>query len=301
MDNEKKYRKHIKMRMKNWDKYIFFIIVSIWFFVISFALISSFNPVWLQQLSDPGRAVEAQTQIDFANESLYSGNYQLAINYYLTALQIDPDNLNANGNLAIAYMYNGNYNEAEKCFKHYPTLKDSEFRMFGYYLNYGDYYERLGNIQEAFNMYQKAVEIHPGPIYALRKAGYYALKIEKDSLAFSYLTTSLKLAESITSIYLQALFGAHLDALTFSDSVNLKIINDEMLHIDAEQVNKRFDTNIYESLTKHSANVGYAKYYLGLYYQKQNNDSVANEYFIQAARAYPNLNVQIEEARKNLK
>ena len=297
MVNEKTYREQAQVRFKKWEKYIFIFIICVWLLLIGFSTVSLIQPIWLQNISDPGRNAEAQSHVDFANKFLYSGEYEKAIVEYVIALKVDPGNLNATGNLGIAYMYLERYDEAQKCFDDFKKLEGAEYRMFMYYVNYADLYERLNDSENALKMYAKAVSIHPNPEYALRKAGYFALLTYADSLAFDYLSRSIFVATDFTALYKQALYYSYYDALSFDDTTNIRITLQKMEVIDYDELANKYDIETYKKTKRVSNGLGYSHYYLGLYYKRNGDLQSSDEQFNKAISCNPQLSSAIAEAK----
>jgi Tfp pilus assembly protein PilF len=284
--------------LKKLDSIAFYIIIFIWTMAICFAVVSIFQPVWLQNISSPGRVVEAQTYIDKGNAELYGGNIPLAITNYLLAIEIDPENLNANGNLGVAYVELGEFDKAKEQFAKFVELEGAEHRLFMYYSNYGDLFEKTGEHQKAYEMYSKAVKLHPSPVYELRKAGYYAILTNNDSAAFHYLTRAMKEAKDFGSLYKEAAFNAYLDASAIDDKDKIEIINEILHNIGSEELENRYCSDIFHENNRFGVKLGYSNYYLGLYYQKQGNNYSANDYFDKAVYCFPALRQKVDEARK---
>ena len=93
----------------------------------------------------------------------------LAATYYQNALQVDPNNIEINYNLAMLYQELGEY---EKAIEQYKILLSIDAKNkhalhnIGYiYLNY------LGNYEEAVNFFSKAIEADPNFINAICNRG----------------------------------------------------------------------------------------------------------------------------------
>lgn len=285
---------------KKLDNIAFHTIIFIWVIAICFAIVSIFQPVWLQTISSPGRVVEAQTYIDKGNTELYGGNFPLAVTNYLLAIEIDPENLNANGNLGVAFVELGEYDKAKEQFAKFIELDGAEHRLFMYYSNYGDLYERLGDYQKAYEMYCEAVKLHPSPVYELRKAGYYAILTNNDSAAYQYLTRAIEEANFFGSLYKEAAFAAYLDASAIGDEDKMKLLNELMYNVNSEELEDRYYSDIFHENNRYGVKLGYTNYYLGLYYQKMGDNNSANEYFDKAIYCFPAIRQKVDEARRSI-
>ncbi len=298
LSNKTRTNKSSDTAYQKLDKITFYVIVSVWAIVLSFAIVSIIQPKWLQNVSNPGRTVEAQTMIEMGNTDLYSGNVVSAINNYLLAIEIDPANLNANGNLGVAYVEIGDYAKAEEQFAKFYELDGAENRRFMYYSNYGDLYEKIGDSEKAFEMYSKAVNQHPSPVYELRKAGYYALLTDRDSAAYLYLTRAMREAQEFSSLYKEAAYASYLDATAMNDTEDIEILNVLMSNVNSKELENKYCSSIFHENNRFGAKLGYSNYYLGLYFKKQGDFNTANEYFDRAIYCFPALRQKVEQARK---
>lgn len=93
----------------------------------------------------------------------------IAATYYQNALQVDPNNIEINYNLAMLYQEMGEYEKAIEQYKILLTIDPKSkhaLHNIGYiYLNY------LGNYEEAANFFSKAIEVDPNFINAICNRG----------------------------------------------------------------------------------------------------------------------------------
>lgn len=144
------------------------------------AMVPSLNPLledtaWggeelLQEEVEKKARVDRSMKINQLGVMYYNqGLYDLAIEQYEKALEIDPTNPEAHYNMGYAYIRQGRHNEALEEFKKVVSLNpyDSEAHS-----NLGLAYYNLGMIEDAIGQYKKAVELDPTDAVAHFNLGY---------------------------------------------------------------------------------------------------------------------------------
>ena len=84
-------------------KFIRFFLIIIWILLIGFGFISITKPIWLLDLSEAGKSMEAQQNINKGYEALKNKNYKVALNSYNEALERQPENEGAYYGIGVAY------------------------------------------------------------------------------------------------------------------------------------------------------------------------------------------------------
>lgn len=178
-------KKHKSRRMKTkkaslTDKVIAFCILIIWGLLISFALISIYKPVWLINISEPGKSGEAIKYKKDGDRFLKKEDYPQAVFYYQKALKMQPDHNEALGNLGIVYSKIKKYNKAISIFK--KLIEQEPKLAYVSYLNIADIYENKKDLANSIKYYSKAAESAPFPFYAYTKLGnLYCISQDWDS------------------------------------------------------------------------------------------------------------------------
>jgi len=126
---------------------ITWVLLAIWSALMCFAVLSIANPPWMQELSTLGRHAEAIHYKHFGdNELSHRQNYRGAIVQYRKAVEIDPDNVGALINMAIAYSRLGDEKTAFKLFA--DVLKHEGVQKGVIYYNIADGTDRTDGEQE---------------------------------------------------------------------------------------------------------------------------------------------------------
>lgn len=84
-------------------------LLLVWTLLMTFGVVSHLDPQWLQELSRPGKDVEALDYKHFGDDALRQGKYGLAIANYRRSLEIQPDRVPVLTNLAVAYRDAGDF------------------------------------------------------------------------------------------------------------------------------------------------------------------------------------------------
>ena len=163
------------------NKFIRYSLSTIWGMLILFGFISLAQPKLLVGISSPGRLTEALDHQKAGDIFLKKGNYKAAVFQYRRAIKIQPDLLDAYGNLAISYTQLKYYDDAIKIFK-YLLLTDNEEIHTNYY-NLAELYKQQGDANSAIEYYIKSAELSPYPIYSYQYLGDLYLKLQEWDMA----------------------------------------------------------------------------------------------------------------------
>jgi superkiller protein 3 len=131
-----------------------------------------------QQATDALSAEEYFTKGLNAQEN---GFNELAIEYYQKAINIDPNDADAYGNMGIAYAKLEDYREAIKCYQKVIAIDPNLAAAYG---NMGSAYYYLKNYREAIRCFQKAITIDPNDAMAYKSLGnaYYNLEDYREAI-----------------------------------------------------------------------------------------------------------------------
>jgi tetratricopeptide (TPR) repeat protein len=212
------------------NRIVFYLLSGLYVLLMLFGVISIYNPGWLQTLSEPGRATEAKTNIEKANEYMYHGNFNQALVLYREALKIDTANRNTYGNMANALI--GQYHLASKCLDEVVRLsvnKDS-LAFYNYYISKGDLEKAVGNeeirknldgnsnLERSLQYYKQAIDIMPYEVNLYYRHAHLAKQMGKDSLAIEGFRKGIEKNESLGIFYYGALFNEYLVSLSNNDT-----------------------------------------------------------------------------------
>ena len=150
-------------------------LLAIWLLLMAFGAVAWVNPPWLQELSRPGRQVEAAEGQRLGDEFLKQRNYALAIANYRKSLEILPEQPGVLVNMAIAYRDAGDLAGSARLLTDMLQRENSPGLLNAIYYNLGEVRERQGNRAEALRCYEQAARYRTGEDRAYRKlAALYA-------------------------------------------------------------------------------------------------------------------------------
>lgn len=122
---------------------------------------------------------------------------QEALVMFLHAEKLDPDDYNADMNIAIMYSELGDYNTSMRYFK---AAFDKELKSAELYYNYGVMLMRAGRLDDALKSFAVALKIDPSHKMALNNAGIALFSKGSPAEAVSYFRQSLVLDPSNASL-----------------------------------------------------------------------------------------------------
>jgi tetratricopeptide (TPR) repeat protein len=151
-------------------------LLVIWLMLISFAAISALNPVWYQKLAAPGVDVEARTAKNHGDAFLQGGDYERAIVNYLKALDIQPENVGAQVNMAIACGKMGDTQGGIRILK--SVLREDPGQFGTVAFNLAELLVDEGKTREAIHYYERALEdrAQQGLVYAKLGVLYFEMR-----------------------------------------------------------------------------------------------------------------------------
>lgn len=91
-----------------------------------------------------------------ADENIAKGEYDLAVNDYNKAIELNPQDISVYLNRGLAFYNKKNYSQATADYDKAIELNPKESML---YFNRGNSYEKMGNIPKAVEDYQKAFEL----------------------------------------------------------------------------------------------------------------------------------------------
>ncbi|MCK4797003.1 MAG: tetratricopeptide repeat protein [Spirochaetes bacterium] len=175
--------------------------------------------------------------------------YDLAIDCFIKAIDLDPEHLQSYENLATVYYHKGMYDESIECFNKIIELKPDDFRAYN---NRGNIYYHKGMYKEALSDYNKAIELN-------HKNAYFY---------FFRLIASFKISKRN--------YKDALNSLKFKERF---LKNNTWQYTILEYLTGRIGLNDILSIAKNKEKLCEAYCYIGYGYLFEGNDSVAKHYF----------------------
>ena len=121
-----------------------------------------------------------------------------AIEYYLKAIELNPNYADAYFSLGSVYMKLKKWNEAVINYEKAIDLKPGSIEA---YYNLGLAYYYLGKYKDSIKSWEKVIEINPTHVYTYYNLGYVYYKIEKWEEAISNWKKALKLKPNYADAY----------------------------------------------------------------------------------------------------
>ncbi|XP_071736381.1 probable UDP-N-acetylglucosamine--peptide N-acetylglucosaminyltransferase SEC [Rutidosis leptorrhynchoides] len=136
---------------------------------------------------------------NMANAWKEKGNIDVAIRYYLIAIELLPNFADAWSNLGSAYMRKGRVAEATQCCRQALSLNP---RLVDAHSNLGNLMKAQGLVQDAYNCYVEALRIQP--TFAIAWSNLAGLFMESGDLnrALQYYKEAVKLKPTFSDAYL---------------------------------------------------------------------------------------------------
>ncbi|MDP8227687.1 MAG: tetratricopeptide repeat protein [Candidatus Celaenobacter polaris] len=291
-DKKRRFQIRVKKTSQTEDKVIRYCIVAIWGLLIAFGVISLINPTWLQSISTPGKNVEAQNYKDMGDHCLKNGNYRTAVSAYSQALEIQPTMDGAHLNLAITYSQMKLYDKAIYIFK--KLLKQNSEYINVIYYNLGEIYENTGQIDEAIEYYTKSAETAPFTFNSYSKIGKLHIKRKKWDLAIKAFQKTLDNRLNLKICYKGMLKKG---LYTYSNYPEItEIINGLLLEADSEELQKHYDSTIFQKILDKDIELAKIYHDIGCAYFMEDDLQNAISHFRMSLKIWPNS----EGTKKNL-
>lgn|GEM_PF-909761 len=292
-DKKRRFQRRVKKTSQTEDKVIRYCIVAIWGLLIAFGVISLIRPIWLQSISTPGKNIEAQNYKDMGDYGFKNANYSTAVSAYTQALKIQPNMDGAHINLAITYSQMKLYDKAIFIFKNF-LKQNSEYINVIYY-NLGEIYENTGQIDEAIECYTKSAETAPFAFNSYNKIGKLHIKRKEWDLAIKAFQKALNNKLTLKICYKIILKkGLH----TYSDYPEIReIINGLLLKADSEELQKRYDSTIFQKMLDKDIELAKIHHDIGCAYFMKDDLQNAISHFRMSLKIWPNS----EGTKRNLK
>lgn len=290
------------------DKTISRIILSFYALLIVFAIISLFNPKWLQKVSEAGRTTEAMTYINDANRNMYQGNFGAAIQLYQQALSIDSTNRVIYGNLGIAHMKIGEFTKADYYLKkgHQLSVVKDSIAMFNYFESMGNLRksQALANpkgekadqyFEEALGFYENAIRVFPHSPNLMYRYADLLFTLGRDSLSIQAFNEGIAMEKSPETLYYAALFESYIPEVAKSEMDLAHQISEKMKAHDIDW--DRFDTEILLQQHLKSNQLALAYYRLVELYLRNQQNERAEKAIAQCLAVNPGARADIEKLK----
>jgi len=276
--------------MNREDKIISVAIVSIWVFMLLFAILTLIQPSWLEQAASAGVKVEAATKKRAGDLYLGKKEYVNAIALYNQALQLDSTMKGAEANKAMAFFSMGNYQEAIKVYR--ELLKQQPDYPDLVYYNLAEIYSKTGNKKEALECYINASKTAAYPAKDYRRAGKLLMDEKKWEAAAEQFQLALDNSPTPQNLYRSMLKKSLTE---FKDSPDTKqVIQQSLDRYNYNNWMADYDTTLLNSLLNQDFEMAKTYNYLGYCYAMTGNYDDAAQYFKHALKIEPNYTDAID-------
>ncbi len=151
------------------------------------AKVDTAQPTSTDNTLNPADAVPSASHLNSAADHFYNGNkyaqdekYDLAINEYKKAIELDPDNANTYENLAIVYTQSGENEKAVQTMQ-IAIQKDPEDALK--HATLGTIYHANQDSKNALNQYIKSVNLNPGIGWIYNNIAFIYLQKQQYNIA----------------------------------------------------------------------------------------------------------------------
>jgi tetratricopeptide (TPR) repeat protein len=275
-----KVRPSLKQTVLTWA------LLLVWTLLMTFGVVSHLDPKWLQELSQPGKDVEALDYKNFGDDALRQGKYGLAIANYLRSLEIQPDRVPVLTNLAVAYRNAGDFASGARILtdalerETRPSLK----AVISY--NLGELREKQGRLDEAVLHYQGALRCNVEQDRIYRKLAM--LYITTKEFAKARAAFEMALAKRLDPALEYQQMLQHSVDIYEDEPEHLAIIEEHLARgVDAEDL-RYYDLETIRNVQQHDPANASIHDYLGLVCVYLQDIDSAIDHFEQSLQIYPN-------------
>ena len=228
------------MDYRKQHKIVFYLIISLWFVIFIFAIVSLNNPKWLVDLTESNKKQEVLSIVSDGIELSSRHLETQAIHKYEKALDLIPDFAEAQINLAVSYKRMGKYKRAIIEFN--KALNMCPDDSSNIYSNLKDIYLEYKDTLIAKSYFRKSINSTSNIITKLMKAGNFFLSMKELDSAYVYYNASLLKRLQMKTYYEIALMKNNNESLSdFIVKLYDKVLFNRMLNNDkglAENYNK---------------------------------------------------------------
>ena len=213
-------------------------------------------------------------------------NYLRASKYVQSALKQDPYNYDYWMDYGTYQRYQGKFDEAAKAWKKATELDPTYFLAYAYLAgNYDD----LGKWDEALENYHKVIETNPKYFYAYESTAILEYRAKNYENAIKYFSKTYEFSPSYAYTLMIAACWFKLNKPMEAK----KVLSAQLKKLDGssneyalvrfynDAYNKNAESNLIQKITKetNSNNRGKMLFYMGLYYELNKAEELANEYY----------------------
>ena len=213
-------------------------------------------------------------------------NYLRATKFVQEALKYDSKNYDYWMDYGTYLRYQGKFDDAAKAWKKAAELDPSYFLAYAYLAgNYDD----LGKWDEALENYHKVIETNPKYFYAYESTAILEFHAKNYENAIKYFSKTYEFSPTYSySLMIAACWfklGKPLEAKKVLQAQLKKLDNKsteyDLVRFYHDPYNRNAESNLIKKITNegNSNNRGKMLFYMGLYYELNNAEELANEYY----------------------
>ena len=213
-------------------------------------------------------------------------NYLRATKFVQEALKQDPNNYDYWMDYGTYLRYQGKFKDAADAWKKAVELDPSYFLAYAYLAgNYDD----LGQFDEALENYHKVIETNPKYFYAYESTAILEWHAKNYENAITYFTKTYEYSPNYAYALMIAACYYKLNKPLEAKKVltaQLKKMDSKTTEYDLvrffnDNYNRNAESNLLQKITKetNSNNRGKMLFYMGLYYELNKAEELANEYY----------------------
>lgn len=268
-------------------------LAGVWLLLIIFGGLLMADPPWLRQLSQPGMEVESKSYKDYGDTLAYQGQYQSAVRQYLSALEINPDNIGALVNLAIVYGRTGAPDRGIELLE--QALERDTLRPGTICFNIAQLLEGQGRTGEAAGWYRRALGTEVEESLIHRKLGVF--QMDNGDLEGARASFELALAGQQDPFlsYRRMLHKARL-SLAEDPDARREVEAELARPLDTDALAARYDLGLIERLNSRDRELAKTHNHLGLVCARLGDLDGAIDHYRASGRIWPGN----EAAVKNL-
>ena len=213
-------------------------------------------------------------------------NYLRATKFVQEALKLEPNNYDYWMDYGTYQRYQGKFDEAANAWKKAADLDPSYFLAYAYLAgNYDD----LGQWDAALENYHKVIETNPKYFYAYESTAILEYHAKNYENAIKYFTKTYEFSSSYAYSLMIAACYMKLNKPLEAKKVltaQLKKLDNKSTEYDLvrfynDTYNRNAESNLIKKITNegNSNNRGKMLFYMGLYYELNGAEELANEYY----------------------
>ena len=213
-------------------------------------------------------------------------NYLRATKYVQDALKYDPTNYDYWMDYGTYLRYQGKFEDAAKAWKKATELDPSYFLAYAYLAgNYDD----LEKWDEALENYHKVIETNPKYFYAYESTAILEYRAKNYENAIKYFSKTYEFSPSyaytlmIAACYFKLNKPLEAKKVLAAQLKKLDSASTEyaLVRFYNDNYNRNAESNLIQKITKetNSNNRGKMLFYMGLYYELNNAEDLAREYY----------------------